>query len=105
MSGGFGTQPGELEAVAQRFDECSTIISDALGTLRSTLGGLGDYVGSDEQGRQFGAGYHPKVTEGITAIGAEAAAVRSLGNALRASAREYGSSDRGNAVPFRAPGS
>lgn len=103
MSGGFGTQPGELDAAAGRFDEASRLVAEAVMTLRATLAGLGDYVGDDEQGRRFAADYDPKVTEGVTAMGREADALGSLGAALRSSAREYEAGDDGAATQFRPP--
>jgi uncharacterized protein YukE len=103
MSGGFGTQPGELDAAAVRFDEAARIVADALHRLRATLGALGDYVGDDDQGRAFAAEYDPKVAEGFAALGREADAVRSLGDAVRSSAREYQAGDQGAAARFRPP--
>jgi uncharacterized protein YukE len=103
VSGGFGTQPGELDAAAARFDEAARTVADAVAALRSTLAGLGAYVGTDEQGRAFAAQYDPKAADGFAAMAGEADAVRSLGQALRSSAREYQANDRGAAAPFRPP--
>lgn len=103
MSDGFATQPGDLEAAGGRFDEAARIVTAALENLRSTLGGLGDYVGSDEQGKAFAAQYDPSVAEGFDAMGKEAEGLRSLGEALRASAREYGATDIAAAAHLSPP--
>lgn len=104
MSGGFGTQPGDLDAAAARFDEASDVVATALADLRSTLGGLGDYLGSDEQGRAFAAEYDPKVAEGVAALDDEARGLRSLVDGLRASAREYANGDASAAARLTPPG-
>ena len=87
MDDGFATHPAELTAAAARFDEAAGIVADAVAALRSTLGGLGDVLGTDEQGRAFAARYEPTAAEGLAAIGQEAGGVRSLGDALRAGAQ------------------
>lgn len=104
MSAGFGTRPGDLGAAAERFDEAARGVADALAALRSTLGGLGDHLGADEQGRAFAAQYDPKAGEGVAAIGRESEALRSLGAALRDAAREFVADDAGGAVALRPPG-
>jgi uncharacterized protein YukE len=100
---GFSTQPGELAAAAAPFDEASRIVADALAALRSTLDGLGDALGTDEQGRAFAAQYEPKATEGLAALAEAAGAIRSLGDALRGSAQGYASGDADLAGGFRPP--
>ncbi|HEY2195556.1 MAG TPA: hypothetical protein VGH76_25090 [Actinomycetospora sp.] len=103
MDDGFTTQPRELTAAAAPFDEAARIVADALAGLRSALGGLGDYPGTDEQGRAFAAQYEPKVTEGLEAFAGEADAIRSLGDALRGSAQGYATRDADLAAGFRPP--
>ncbi|WP_433802489.1 hypothetical protein [Actinomycetospora sp. CA-084318] len=99
MTGAFGTRPEDLEAAATRFDEAGRIAAEAVAALRSTLAGLGDVAGDDEQGRTFAAQYDPKAAEGITAIGQEAAGLSSVGGALRATAAEYRAGDAGALGP------
>lgn len=103
MDDGFTTQPGELTAAAAPFDEAARIVADALAGLGSTLGGLGDYLGTDEQGRAFAAQYEPKVSEGLAALAGEADAVHSLGDALRGSAQGYATRDADLADGLRPP--
>jgi uncharacterized protein YukE len=100
---GFTAQPGQLAAAAAPFDEASRIVTDALAALRSTLDGLGDPLGTDEQGRAFAAQYAPKATEGLAALAGEAGAIGSLGDALRGSAQGYASRDTDLAGGFRPP--
>jgi hypothetical protein len=101
---GFATQPGELTAAAARFDEAGRIVADAVTELRGTLGGLGNYLGTDEQARTFAAQYEPKAAEGLTAIDHEAESTRSLGDALRATAIEYQNKNAAVADELRPPG-
>jgi uncharacterized protein YukE len=103
VTDGFGTQPGELTAVAARFDEAAGIVADAVAALRSALGGLGDQLGTDEQGRAFAAGYEPAATEGLATFEREAAGIRSLGDALHATAHDYGTRDAAVADDLRPP--
>ena len=103
MTEGFATQPGELAAAAARFDEAAGIAADAVAALRSALGGLADGLGTDEQGRAFAARYEPAAAEGLAAIEREAAGVRSLGDALRGTAHDYGAGDADVAVHLRPP--
>jgi hypothetical protein len=98
---GFATHPAELTAAAARFDEAAGIVADALAALRSTLGGLGEHLGTDEQGRAFAAQYEPAAAEGLAAIEQEAGGVRSLGDALRAGAHGYGTTEAGVADGWR----
>jgi hypothetical protein len=100
---GFATHPGELTAAAARFDEAEGIVADAVAALRTALGGLGEHLGDDEQGRAFGAGYEPTAAEGLTAIEQEAGGLRSLGDGLRAGARDYGATETGVADGWRPP--
>jgi hypothetical protein len=100
---GFATQPGDLTAAAARFDEAAEIVADAVAALRTALGELGQHLGSDEQGRAFGAQYEPKAAEGLVAIDQEAGGVRSLGDALRAGAQDYGTTETGVADGWRPP--
>lgn len=95
MDDGFATQPGDLAAAAARFDEAGGIIADAVAALRTALGALGEHLGTDEQGRAFAAQYRPKAAEGLAAIEQEADGVRSLGDALRAGAHDYGTTEAG----------
>ncbi|NMO93171.1 hypothetical protein [Actinomycetospora sp. TBRC 11914] len=95
MDDGFATHPGELAAAAGPFDEAAGVVAEALAALRTTLDGLGDYVGGDEQGRAFAAQYDPEVAEATAAVDHEARAVRSLGDALRGSAHDYAAGDGG----------
>ena len=104
MSGGFGTQPDDLDAASRRFDEAADGVAAALSALRSTLGGLGDYLGPDEQGRAFAAEYDPTASEGLMAIGREADALRSVGAALRASAQAFREGDEAGSAQLRRPG-
>ncbi|MDT7741540.1 MAG: hypothetical protein QOE59_618 [Actinomycetota bacterium] len=103
MDDGFATHPADLAAAAARFDEAAGLAADAVAALRSTLGGLGEYLGTDEQGRAFAAQYEPKAAEGLTAIEQEAGGVRSLGDALRAGAQDYGTTEAGVADGWRPP--
>ena len=103
MDDGFGTQPGDLAAAAGRFDEAAGVVADAVAALRTGLGSLGEYLGTDEQGRAFAATYEPKTTEGLAATDREAGGLRSLGDALRGSARDYASGDAGLAGGLRPP--
>ena len=103
MDDGFATHPAELTAAAARFDEAAGIVADAVASLRSTLGGLGEYLGADEQGRAFAARYESAAAEGLAAIGQEAGGVRSLGDALRAGAQHYGTTEAGVTDGWRAP--
>jgi hypothetical protein len=100
---GFATHPAELTAAAARFAEAAGIVADAAAALRAALGGLGDPLGTDEQGRAFWAQYGPKAAEGIAAIEQEAGGVRSLGDALRAGAHDYGTTETGVADGWRPP--
>ena len=101
MDDGFATHPTELTAAAARFDEAAGIVADAVAALRSALGGLGGHLGADEQGRAFAAQYEPAAGEGLAAIEQEAAGVRSLGDALRAGAQDYGTTETGVADGWR----
>jgi uncharacterized protein YukE len=101
---GFTTQPGELAAAAGRFDEAAGIVADAVTALRSTLEGLGNYLGTDEQARTFAAQYDPKAAEGLAAIDHEAQTTRTLGDALRRAAHEYQAGDAAAADGLRPPG-
>jgi hypothetical protein len=92
---GFATHPGELTAAAARFDEAAGIVADAVAALRTALGERGEHLGTDEQGRAFAARYEPKAAEGLAAIEQEADGVRSLGDALRAGAHDYGATEAG----------
>jgi hypothetical protein len=100
---GFATQPTDLTAAAARFDEAAAIVADAVAALRVTLGALGDVVGTDEQGRAFAARYEPTATEGLSAIDRETGGMRSLGDALRAGAHDYGTNEAGLAEGWRPP--
>ncbi len=93
MDDGFGTLPGELTAAAARFDEAAGVVADAVAALRTTLGALGDLLGTDEQGRAFAARYDPAAGDGIAAMDREARGTRSLGDALRATAHDYEAGD------------
>ncbi|MDL5160143.1 hypothetical protein [Actinomycetospora termitidis] len=100
MAGGFGTRPEDLEAAAARFDEAARIAADACASLRSSLSGLGDVAGDDEQGRTFAARYDPKAAEGMTAIEQEATGLGALGGALRSTAADYRAGEGGAAAGF-----
>ena len=101
MSGGFGTQPGELDAAAGRLDEAARIAAEATAALRAALAGLADPLGGDEQGRAFAAQYDPKAAEGLAALEREATALGSLGDGLRGTAHEYRAADTDGAEGFR----
>lgn len=103
MDDGFATPPGELAAAAGRFDEAASVVAGAVAALRSTLGGLGEVLGTDEQGRAFAAQYEPTAAEALTALEREAAGVRSLGGALRGSAHDYAAGDASTADALRPP--
>ncbi|MCD2197911.1 hypothetical protein LQ327_31530 [Actinomycetospora endophytica] len=100
---GFATQPGELTAAAGRFDEAAGIVADALTALRSTLDGLGNYLGTDDQARTFATQYEPKAAEGLAAIDHEVGSARSVGDALRATALDYQRHDNGVADHLQPP--
>ncbi|MEJ2866811.1 hypothetical protein WCD74_03485 [Actinomycetospora sp. OC33-EN08] len=100
MTSGFGARPEDLEAAAARFDEAARIAADACASLRSSLSGLGEVAGDDEQGRTFAARYDPKAAEGVGAIEQESAGLRSLGDALRATAQEYRAGEADGAAGF-----
>jgi uncharacterized protein YukE len=103
MSGGFATQPDDLDAAARRFDEAADVAAQALAELRSTLAGLGDYLGADEQGRAFAARYDPAAADGLAALGHEAESLRSLGPALRQAAEAFRGDDAAGAAALRRP--
>lgn len=103
MTDGFATQPADLAAAAARFDEAAGIVADAVAALRSALGGLGDGLGTDDEGRAFAARYEPAAAEGIAASERGAAGVRSLGDALRSTAHDYGAGDAAVADHLRPP--
>jgi len=100
---GFATRPAELTAAAARFDEAAGIVADAVAALRVALGGLGEHLGTDEQGRAFAARYDPTAAEGLTAIEREAGGLRALGDGLRAGARDYGTTETGVTDGWRPP--
>jgi uncharacterized protein YukE len=100
---GFATHPGELTAAAARFDEAAGIVADAVAALRTALGELGEHLGTDEQGRAFAARYEPTASEGLSALDREAGGMRSLGDALRAGAHDYGTNEAGQAEGWRPP--
>ena len=103
MDDGFATHPGELTAAAARFDEAAGVVADAVAVLRTALGALPAHLGSDEQGRAFGARYEPAAAEGLAAIDREGGGLRSLGDALRAAAQDYGATETGVADGWRPP--
>ena len=104
MVDGFATQPGELAAAAGRFDEAAGIVADGVAALLSALGGLGNYLGTDEHARTFAAQYEPTAADGLAAIDHEARSVRSLGEALRSAAHDYEAGDGTAADGLRPPG-
>ncbi|HEY2220969.1 hypothetical protein [Actinomycetospora sp.] len=104
MDDGFATQPGDLAAAAGRFDEAARILADAVTELRAALGGLGNYLGTDEQARTFAAQYEPKAAEGLAAIDHEAESTRALGDTLRATAYDYAARNATVADDLRPPG-
>ena len=58
---------------------------------------------TDEQGRAFAARYDPVAGDGLAAMDREARGTRSLGDALRATARDYAAGDAAAADGLEPP--
>jgi len=91
--GGYEAEPADLVGASGRFISAGDEVDRALATLRSTLGGLGDYLGSDEQGQAFKAAYEPKVREAETAVDGLARGLSSIGPALSSAGEQYRGDD------------
>lgn len=103
MSGGFATQPDDLDAASRRFDEAAETVAQALAELRSGLATLGDHLGADEQGRTFAARYDPAAADGLATLGRETDSLRSLGPALRQAAEAFRGDDDAGAAALGPP--
>jgi carbohydrate-selective porin OprB len=99
----FATRPADLTAGAARVDEAAGVVADAVASLRATLGALGGFLGTDEQGRSFAAQYDPTSADGLTTTADEAGGLRSLADALRASAHDYAAGDSTTTAAMRPP--
>lgn len=101
MGAACRAEPPELHAAAPTFTAAGGDLDAALTALRSTLGGLGDICGHDEQGRSFAAGYQPHADTVMAAMTRIAAGLVTITDGLRAMAENYQASDQAAATDFR----
>lgn len=103
MTGGFGVEPGDLDAAAGGFAAAAGDLARAVSALHGTLAGLGNFCGGDEEGRRFAAGYDPQVAEADRALDTLVRAMEAIPGALTAAAAVYRARDGATAGGLGGP--
>ncbi len=94
MPGGqFSVRPDTLRSAGATYLVQSAALDGALSRLRSTLAGLGDVCGDDEQGLQFAASYKPAADTIQRGLGILVQGLASINEGLTAMADHYDGSD------------
>ena len=91
--GDYDVEPTDVAGARSAFVSAGADVTRALEDLRATLGGLGDYLGSDEQGQAFKAAYEPKVAEAEQVVGEIGRGLSAFGPALASTAEQYRTDD------------